>query len=586
MVQPVAELPTWVSALTVEVTLYVVLFLAALVTRFYALGRQPMQPEEAQLALAAWRFAEGQGASMAGYSPPLFWGTALSFFVLGANDLIARIVPALCGAVLVVLPYFLRRQLGRVGALAAAGLLLVSPSLLVASRTLRSDTLVALASLGLIAAGAGYMVQNIEQRTRNNYLFCVLLSLFLALSLMAGPDTYTLILAGLIFLGLTALVASRGTGVALWGDLKAAVAHLRRDRRSLSQAGALLTGVLFLGSTGFFLHLGGIQASLDQLAAWLGYFAPGGSSHPWSYLLQALAFYEPLALVFGLAGVGYFAARRDAFAGFLTCWLLVACLVHILPGGRGPAGVAPVALPLILLAGLALDRLRRGALQEGIPDQAWLTIGLALVLLMYAVLGLATYLDTGWTEVLPSVLAFGGAVVIVVAVGVAWGLWTGVRAAAVVGGLVLLILTVHMGAQGAYLAGPAPAELLIPTSAAPDVRNVVRAAEELSYQRLRDPHRLQVTVDQSLQPLLGWYLRDFVEVRSVSRVGLQPDTPLVIVPATAEHAALPGYVGQRFRLSTSWRPEGLSGRALGRWLFYRDPPVPPAAQDVILYVAR
>jgi len=92
-------------------------------------------------------------------------------------------------------------------------------------------------------------------------------------------------------------------------------------------------------------------------------------------------------------------------------------------------------------------------------------------------------------------------------------------------------------------------------------------------------------VDPSLQPLLGWYLRDFVEL-SVSQVGLQPGTPLVIVPATAEYAALPGYVGQRFRLSTAWRPEGLSGRSLGRWLFYRDPPVPPAPQDVILYVKR
>ena len=76
------DLPGWAFALTLEVALYGALLLAALITRFYALGRQPMQPEEAQLALAAWRFVEGQGASMASYSPPLFWGTALIFFVL------------------------------------------------------------------------------------------------------------------------------------------------------------------------------------------------------------------------------------------------------------------------------------------------------------------------------------------------------------------------------------------------------------------------------------------------------------------------------------------------------------------------
>jgi len=589
---PATGLPAWASALTVERALYVVLLLAAAATRFYALGRPPMQPEEAQLALAAWRFADGQGGSLAGYSPPLFWGTVLTFFVMGANDLTARLVPALCGTLLVVMPYFLRRQLGRVGALAAAGLLLISPSLLVASRTLRSDALVALASLGLVAMAARLVKQNTEHGTENRARFLVLGSLVLAFGLMVGHDVYTLLLAGLIFLAAVTLPAGRRSGhhsgsastrLALWP----AARELGRDSRLLGQAVAVFIGAFLLGSTGFFLHLGGVQASLDQLGAWLSAFAPARAGYPWSYLFQVLMFYEPFALVFGLGGVVYFAVRRERFAGFLTCWLGLALLVHVLPGGRGPASVVATVLPLVLLAGLAIDRLVQGIVQEGLPAQVLLAVGVALVLLTYGVLGYSFYLDNPRPDLVVSVaLAFAGAVIVLAAAGLTWGARTGLRAAAIVVGVALLVLTAHMGAPAAYLAESAPAEMLAPTTAAPDVRNMVRVAEELSYQRLRDPHRLAVTVDRSLEPLLGWYLRDFVELKFVSSVGMQPNTPLVIVPATGEHAALPRYVGQRFRLSTWWRPEGLSGRALGRWLFYRDPPVAPAPQDVILYVAR
>ncbi len=591
MMQP-AGLPAWAAALTVEGALYVLLLLAAAVTRFYALGRQPMQPEEAQLALAAGHFADSQGSSPAGYSPPLFWGTVLSFFILGANDLTARLVPALCGTLLVVTPYFLRRQLGRVGALAAAGLLLVSPSLLVASRTLRSDSLVALVSLGLVAMAARLAGREKGQTGGEGFLVLVLGSVLFALALMVGRDVYTLLLAGLIFLAALTLPARRRdghhsgsatTGLALWP----AVRELGGDSRLVGQAVAVFMGTFLLGSTGFFLHLGGVQASLDQLAAWLSAFAPTRTGYPWTYPLQTLIFYEPLALLFGLGGVVYLAVRRERFAGFLACWLGVALLVHTLPGGRGPAGSAAVALPLVLLAGLVIGRLIQGIADEGIPGHALVAVGVVLVLLTYGLLGYTFYLDNLRQDLVVSVaLAFAGAAIVLVAVGTTWGARTGLRAAAVAAGIVLLILTVHMGAHAAYLATPAPAELLVPTAATPDVKNLVRVAEELSYQQLRDPHRLAVTVDRSLEPLLGWYLRDFVEVKFVSSVGMQPGTPLVIVPATGEYVALPGYLGQRFRLSTWWRPTGLSGRALGRWLFYRDPPTPPAPQDVILYVTR
>jgi hypothetical protein len=66
--------PPW---LTVESALYVSLVLGAAVLRFHALGSQPLQEQEAKLALDAWRFYTGGAASIRGHSPLLFHGTTL-----------------------------------------------------------------------------------------------------------------------------------------------------------------------------------------------------------------------------------------------------------------------------------------------------------------------------------------------------------------------------------------------------------------------------------------------------------------------------------------------------------------------------
>ena len=60
---------------------------------------------------------------------------------VGDTDFVARLPYALFGVVLVVLPYFLRRQIGDIGALCAAVILTFSPSLLYFSRFGRNDIL-------------------------------------------------------------------------------------------------------------------------------------------------------------------------------------------------------------------------------------------------------------------------------------------------------------------------------------------------------------------------------------------------------------------------------------------------------------
>ncbi len=146
-----------IRSLTPEAWLWIgVLALAALL-RFWGLGDKPLHHDESMHAYFSLTFA--QSASNYAYDPLLhgpfqFHAEGLMFSIIMTlqhifaaraignpwiNDTTARFVPALFGLAIVALPYGLRRELGRTGALIAAFLLAVSPSFVYFSRFLRED---------------------------------------------------------------------------------------------------------------------------------------------------------------------------------------------------------------------------------------------------------------------------------------------------------------------------------------------------------------------------------------------------------------------------------------------------------------
>jgi len=137
--KPIVRFP----AITLETALYIVLFAAALFTRFYDLGHGALHHDESMHAYYSWRYLEGFGYSHNPllHGPLLFHLVALGFFLFPENDATARLMPAIFGVALVMLPWLLRgpRLLGRWGALCASAFLLISPSILYYSRHLRHD---------------------------------------------------------------------------------------------------------------------------------------------------------------------------------------------------------------------------------------------------------------------------------------------------------------------------------------------------------------------------------------------------------------------------------------------------------------
>src|SRR5690349_4191884 len=138
----VLERPVAVALrLTWEKGLYLVLLVAAFITRFYDLGARVMSHDESLHTQFAWYLYQGRGFQHS----PLMHGvlrfeiTAFFYWLFGDNDFTARIATALMGVAAVGLMYYFRRWLGRPGALVAATMMLLSPYMLYYSRYIRDE---------------------------------------------------------------------------------------------------------------------------------------------------------------------------------------------------------------------------------------------------------------------------------------------------------------------------------------------------------------------------------------------------------------------------------------------------------------
>ena len=127
--------------LNLEVTLYILLGMAAVAACFYNLGARTMSHDESLHALYSWKLYAGDGYehNPMMHGPFLFHINALFYFLFGTSDFTARMSAAVFGVILVLLPAFLRKELGRTGALIVSALTLISPSTLYHARYIRND---------------------------------------------------------------------------------------------------------------------------------------------------------------------------------------------------------------------------------------------------------------------------------------------------------------------------------------------------------------------------------------------------------------------------------------------------------------
>lgn len=127
--------------LTLEHVAYLGVLLLSAIVHFWQLGERALHHDETLHGTYSWFIYVGQGYihDPLLHGPLLYHLGALFFFLFGDNDFTARLGPAIFGTLLTVMPFLIRREIGRVAAFAASLYLLISPVFLYVGRFFRHD---------------------------------------------------------------------------------------------------------------------------------------------------------------------------------------------------------------------------------------------------------------------------------------------------------------------------------------------------------------------------------------------------------------------------------------------------------------
>src|SRR5262245_12125171 len=101
-----------------EIAPYLVLAIVGFALRLYDVGHRALHHDESLHAVYSWYLYIGRGYihDPLMHGPYQFHVPALIYFLFGANDVTARLTAVLHGTGIIILPYFLRYELGKRGA--------------------------------------------------------------------------------------------------------------------------------------------------------------------------------------------------------------------------------------------------------------------------------------------------------------------------------------------------------------------------------------------------------------------------------------------------------------------------------------
>lgn len=532
-----------------EIAPYLLLAAIALGMRLWDLGSGAISHDESLHAFYSWRLYQGEGYEHMPmmHGPFQFFGTALSFSLFGDSDFTARLLPALFGTALVVLPYFLRQQLGRWGSLTVAILLAFSPTLLYFSRYARNDIYIAFWTLLLVI----FMWRYFEQRKARYlyfsaaalslsfctkevsyitvFIFVTFLLIVSARELLArvrrrfdlhnlSAPAECLILLGTLSLPLFAAAIELIPGVdispgVLWPKVLtvvllfviSAAIGLRWNVRRWLLSALIFYGIFTLLYTTFFTHIFGFGSGMwNAMDYWIAQQDVARGGQPWYYYFLLLSWYEFLPLLLATIGAIYYTIKGDLFSRFLVYWAVLSLIIYSSFGEKMPWLSLNMALPVILLGG----RFIGGLFQE-----------------------------VDWRRITAATL----------------------RAATVLALLLFLSFTVHVALQASYEQDESTPQMLVYAGISSGVPQIMDQIEALA-EETGEGKELKVTVDSDFTWPWYWYLRDYknVDYPDLSAIDHSPQGSVLLLLKDHEQAAQP-YLGeygegQEF-LQLLWFPE-------------------------------
>jgi hypothetical protein len=304
--------------------------------------------------------------------------------------------------------------------------------------------------------------------------------------------------------------------------------------------------------------------------------------------LALVPLYEPLVLVFGMAGLVAVWRERDPFGLFLGYWAVIALLLTGVRADRGVDDALILILPLVLLAGRFLGRRVWGWLSCVSWEQDGFFVALACGLSVYAALQLSFYSHTGRSAYLQ---VAGVVAVLIACMFASIAFWLGRQAAcrSLSMWLVVLLGTFTLSATIGvnYVRVGDPHELVLPAPIARDVRTLLDDVARVSAQRAIDEHAVDVVLHSGLTNPMSWYLRDYGNLELVDSLGSTVDSTVVIAHLMAENPSLGGaYGGQDYPFRSWWDLASLQASDWGQWLLHRKASTALREERVILWIQQ
>jgi uncharacterized protein (TIGR03663 family) len=365
---------TWLIFLAITAVAFALLM--------WDLGSRAMHHDESLHALYGWYLYQGRPYvhDPMMHGPFLFHVTALLYLLFGDSEVTARLPMVLFGTAAVFLPYFLRHELGRYGAIGASLMLAFGPVFLYFSRFGHNEGMILFQTLLVVVGLFGWV-----RERKAAYLYAAAIGLGMMFSTKVVVYLFGVIIAAFIVGALAFERLRRGDPV-----ITSAVRDV--GLRRLGICAAIFFGMGAVLYTTFFTNLEGLctailsppvgscQGKQGMLQYWSDQQHVARGNQPWFYYLLLIPLYEIVPFVLALAAP--FLTRRpySTFFWFTLWWTVSTFAIYSFASEKMPWLTVHLALPLVILAAHAVDPLvRRLQWPWGLTPRQWAVAGLALL---------------------------------------------------------------------------------------------------------------------------------------------------------------------------------------------------------------
>ena len=537
---------------------YGLLFLLALVLRFYQLNIPMLSEQEASLALQAAGMPAAAPASMSGLAAVI----APILFLFGKSETTARVIPAVFGLLIIFTPFLFRKYLGDKAAVILSILLMFDPSIAAYSRQVNG---VMLSLTGLLFA-VGFLLNR-------RYIGAGIAAGF---ALLGSPSFWP----GLLAIGLAGWLTYRKAGSVDELDDQG-FPGLEQD--DLIKAGIALLGTILLLGSVFMTRPAGMAAPIIQLWSYLQGWA-GGISADASLMVMSLLLYQPVVLFMGITESILEIRSGDRKGKFLLWWFFLALMLSVAYPSRGFDSMVFVFLPLLVLSARCIIRIIERSEKPDMVAFGQMTLTILLLLFSWMNFIVVKFPLDNQEATLHMLAAAGGLLLLMIAtilIRMGWpsiqcwtGLWMGLA-------VVFGIYAISTAWRSAGLGKNPETEVWNYQGITSEMDLLTKTAGDISEFNVSSRTGINIVALNYPSNALKWALRDFTSVNDATSLPSLSNPAIVITAGEEVPSLAKAYRGQDFALTrrTSWSlilPEEWI-----KWIAWRE--VPSNSDQIILW---